>query len=73
MHFLNYGEARQYLAERGIRVATQTLKQHVSRGTFPVYRLAGRTYFTQSDLDIWIEKSFSPATVGPLSRMAVHG
>lgn len=54
--FLSRGEASEYLASRGFRVAKPTLAKYAVAGGGPIYRNFGtRVVYDPSDLDAWVE------------------
>lgn len=53
--FLSRDEAADYLTNRGLRVAKQTLAKLAVTGTGPSYRTFGsRAVYDPTDLDTWI-------------------
>jgi hypothetical protein len=56
MRFLSRSEASEYLANRGLRIARQTLAKFAVTGQGPAYRCFGnRVVYDPADLDAWIE------------------
>jgi hypothetical protein len=54
--FLSRGEASDYLASRGFRVAKPTLAKYAVTGGGPTYRNFGtRVVYDPSDLDEWVK------------------
>jgi hypothetical protein len=54
--FLSRGEASEYLARRGFRIAKPTLAKYAVTGGGPIYRNFGtRVVYDPSDLDAWVE------------------
>jgi hypothetical protein len=55
--FLSRSEASDYLVNRGLRVARQTLAKFAVTGEGPAYRSFGsRVVYDPADLDAWIAK-----------------
>ena len=58
--FLDRAEAAEYLRERGLPVAKNTLQKWVTTGGGPEYRRFGnRAVYTVADLDQWAEEKLS--------------
>jgi hypothetical protein len=56
MRYLSRSEASDYLINRGLRVAKQTLAKLAVTGEGPAYRCFGaRVVYDPADLDTWIE------------------
>jgi hypothetical protein len=61
MRYLDTPRASQHLAKRGVDRSTSYLRKLRCVGGGPVYRtLNGKPYYTEADLDAWIEESLSP-------------
>ena len=60
--FLSRSEASEYLINRGLRVARQTLAKYAVTGDGPAYRSFGsRVVYDPADLDVWIERRLTRA------------
>lgn len=58
--FLDRAEAAEYLRERGLPVAKNTLQKLVTTGGGPEYRRFGnRAVYTVADLDQWAKEKLS--------------
>lgn len=58
--FLDRAEAAEYLRERGLPVAKNTLQKWVTTGGGPTYRRFGnRAVYIVADLDRWVEEKLS--------------
>ncbi len=58
--FLDRAEAAEYLRERGLPVAKNTLQKWVTTGGGPEYRRFGnRAVYSAADLDQWAEEKLS--------------
>ena len=69
--FLSRSEASDYLGNRGLRIARQTLAKFAVTGEGPAYRSFGtRVVYAPADLDAWIEARLtkprrSTSTISP--------